>query len=124
MASNPTYSVLPATLDITALKGDEFGMDLNFSVNLSNYTWEAFVFKTRRTVNSQYPGGLNTQGETAVTFTVNVVDAANGELNLHLDETDTNDLDEAIAYRWLLRGVAPGSVTRTYVSGAFTVQAP
>jgi len=119
-----TYSVLPATLDIVVLKGDEFGMDLDFNISLTSYTWTAEVFASTRTVNSNYPGGLSTEGATAATFTVNVVDAANGQLNLALDETTTGGLDEATAYRWFLRGVAPGAVTRTYISGSFTVRAP
>jgi len=118
------YSVLPASLDLVVLKGDQFGMDLDFDISLASFTWTAEVFSSARTVNSNYPGGLATQGATAATFTVNVVDAANGQLNLALDETVTEELDEATSYRWYLRGVAPGAVTRTYISGSFTVRAP
>lgn len=119
-----TYSILPATLDIVVLKGDEFGMDLDFDTSLNSFAWTAEVFVSTRTVNSNYPGGLAIEGATAATFTVNVVDAANGQLNLALDETTTGGLDEATTYRWYLRGVAPGAVTRTYISGSFTVRAP
>lgn len=119
-----TYSVLPASLDLIVLKGDEFGMDLDFNISLTSFTWTAEVFESTKTVNSNYPGGLSTEGATAATFTVNVVDAANGQLNLALDETITDGLDEAVSYRWYLRGVSPGGVTRTYVSGSFTVRAP
>ncbi|MGA0336542.1 MAG: hypothetical protein ACO3LD_09845 [Luminiphilus sp.] len=119
-----TYSVLPASLNLVVLKGDQFGMDVTFSTSLVSYTWESEVFESTKTVNSNYPGGLSTEGDTAATFTVNVVDAAAGELNLELDETTTASLNEATAYRWFLRGVAPGAVTRTYISGSFTVRAP
>ena len=119
-----TYSVLPAELNLVALKGDEFGMDLDFSISLVSYTWQAEVFETTRTVNSNYPGGLSTEGDNAASFTVTVVDAAAGQLNLGLDETITAALSESTAYRWYLRGVAPGAVTRTYVSGTFTVRTP
>jgi hypothetical protein len=119
-----TYSVLPAELNLVALKGDQFGADFTFSISLVSYTWQAEVFETTRTVNSNYPGGLSTEGDTAATFAVNVVDAAAGELNLSLDETVTAGLEESTAYRWFLRGVAPGAVTRTYISGKFTVRTP
>jgi hypothetical protein len=123
-ASDYSYSVLPASLDLVVLKGDEFGMTLDWSIDLTNFTWSAEIFSSARTVNSNYPGGLVTQGTTVATFTVTVIDAANGQLNLALDETTTAGLDEATAYRWFLRGVAPGAVTRTYISGSFTVRAP
>jgi hypothetical protein len=119
-----TYSVLPASLDLVVIKGDEFGMDLAFDISLTSYTWTAEVYRSTRTANSNYPGGLSTEGPTAATFTVNVVNAANGQLNIAMDETTTDGLDEATAYRWFLRGVAPGAVTRTYISGSFTVRAP
>lgn len=119
-----TYSVLPAELNLVALKGDEFGMDLVFSVSLVSYTWQAEIFETTRTVNSNYPGGLSTEGDSAASFAVTVVDAAAGQLNISLDETITAALSETTAYRWYIRGVAPGVVTRTYISGSFTVRAP
>lgn len=119
-----TYSILPAELNLVVLKGDEFGMDVTFSTSLVSYTWDAKVFESTKTVNSNYPGGLSTEGDTAATFAVNVIDAAAGQLNLSLDETITAALSETTAYRWYLRGVAPGAVTRTYVSGTFTVRAP
>lgn len=119
-----TYSVLPAELNLVALKGDEFGMALGFSVSLVSYTWQAEIFETTRTVNSNYPGGLSTEGDSAASFAVTVVDAAAGQLNISLDETITAALSETTAYRWYLRGVAPGVVTRTYISGSFTVRAP
>jgi len=119
-----TYSILPAELNLVVLKGDEFGMDVTFSTSLVSYTWDAKVFESTKTVNSNYPGGLSTEGDEAATFTVNVIDAAAGEINLALDETTTGGLSESTAYRWYLRGVAPGAVTRTYIAGTFTVRAP
>jgi hypothetical protein len=119
-----TYSILPAELNLVVLKGDEFTMDVTFSTSLVGYTWESEIFESTKTVNSNYPGGLSTEGDNAGTFTVTVSDAVAGELNLSLDETITAALSEATAYRWYLRGVAPGAVTRTYVSGTFTVRAP
>lgn len=119
-----SYSVLPAQLDISCLKGDEFGASFSFSIDITGYAWSAEVFETTRAVTSQYPGGINTQGNTAETITVSVTDAAAGELNIALTETQTGNLSETTLYRWFLRGVAPSTVTRTYVSGSFSVRSP
>lgn len=119
-----SYSILPAELDLALIKGDEFACLLDFSIDLTAYTWSAIVFETTRTVSSAFPAGLNTQGDTAATFTIVEQDAAAGQLNLSLTETQTTALSETTPYRWLLRGVAPNDVTRTYVSGSFSVRAP
>lgn len=119
-----SFTVLPATLDIALIRGDEFACQLDFSIDLTSYSWAALVFETARTVSTAFPGGLDTQGDTAATFAVSVTDAAAGQLSLALTETQTASLNEATPYRWMLRGVAPGDVTRTYVSGSFTVRAP
>ena len=119
-----TYEITPAELNLVALKGDEFSVALNFSISLTNYSWTAFVFESTRTINNSYPSGIDIQGDTAATFNVNVTDAGDGEMTLTLQETQTDALNPIKTYRWLLRGVAPGSITRTYVSGSFTVRTP
>ncbi len=119
-----TYEITPAELNLVGIKGDEFSVSLNFSISLTNYTWTAFVFESTRTVNNAYPSGIDIQGTTAESFNVNVTDAADGEMTLTLQETQTDALDPIKTYRWLLRGVAPGAITRTYVSGSFTVRTP
>lgn len=119
-----TLSLLPATLDLAITQGDELGVLLTFQeTDLSNYSWTAIVYETERTVSSQFPGGIDTAGDTAATFTITEVDAAAGQINLTLQESVTAGLSETQTYRWYLRGVAPGTVTRTYVSGTFSVKA-
>jgi len=119
-----TLSLLPATLDLSITQGDELGVLLTFQeTDLSNYSWTAIVYETERTVSSQFPGGIDTAGATAATFTITEVDAAAGQLNISLQESVTAALSETQTYRWYLRGVAPGTVTRTYVSGTFSVKA-
>lgn len=117
-----TLSLLPATLDLSVTQGDEFGMMLDFSISLSNYSWTAIIYETTRTVSSQFPGGVDAAGDTAATFVVTEQDAAAGQINLTLQESVTAGLSETQTYRWYLRGVAPGTVTRTYVSGTFAVK--
>lgn len=118
-----TLSFLPATLDLAVTQGDELPFLLDFSIDVTNYSWTAIVYETTRTVSSQFPGGIDTAGATAATFTVTEVDAAAGQINLTLQENVTAALSETQTYRWYLRGVAPGTVTRTYVSGTFSVKA-
>ena len=118
-----SLSLLPATLDLSVTQGDEFGMLLDFSIDLTGYSWNAIVYETTRTVSSHFPGGIDTAGDTAATFVVTEQDAAAGQINLTLQETVTAGLSETSTYRWYLRGVAPGTVTRTYVSGTFAVKA-
>ena len=117
------FSQLPATLNLSITQGDELGALFDFSIDLSNSSWTAIVYETTRTVSSQFPGGIDTAGDTAATFTITEVDAAAGQINLTLQESVTAGLSETQTYRWYLRGVAPGTVTRTYVSGTFSVKA-
>ena len=119
-----TFDTVPAQLDVTLIKGDEWGCSLDFSIDLTGYTFSAAIFATTRTVSTAYPGGLDTQGATAETIAVTYTDLASGQIGLSLTEAQTDALDETATYRWYLRGVAPGTITRTYVSGSFTVRSP
>ena len=119
-----TFNTLPATLDVVLIKGDEWGCSLDFSIDLTGYTFSAAIFATTRTVSTAYPGGLDTQGADVEAINVTYTDLATGQLGLSLTETQTEALDETATYRWYLRGVAPGTITRTYVSGSFTVRSP
>ena len=129
MADAAAFSIVPETLNVTVCKGDEFGMSLTFTdggspMDLSGYSFSAAVFETTRSVTAAYPGGIYTRGADAEAIAITVVDAANGELNLALTETQTETLSETTTYRWALIGVAPGTITRTYISGKFTIQSP
>jgi hypothetical protein len=119
-----TFSTAPAELNLITVTGDEFACALDFSIDLTNYSWTAYVFESTRTVNNAFPAGIDVQGDTAQSFNVNVTDADEGELTISLTEIQTAALSTVTTYRWLLRGVAPGAVTRTYLSGTFTVRAP
>lgn len=122
--ANATFSIVPETLDLTVCKGDEFGLSLDFDIDLTGYTFTAAVFEITRTVNSSYPGGFDSQGADVEAFAITYTDLPNGELSLALAETQTAAISETGTYRWYLRGVAPGTITRTYISGSFTVRTP
>ena len=117
-----TYSALPADLGLSFVLGDEFNMSVDLSINATSYTWSAIAFE----VGSAFPNGsaVPTQGATAATFAIETVNAANGQYILSLTETQTAALLLTKSYRWYLRGVSPGGVTRTYLSGSVTPTTP
>ena len=119
-----TFNALPGTLNISLTTGDEFGMLADLDIDTTNFTWTALVYETATTVSFVNPSGVSTQGTTAATFTVTVVNAAAGQVNLSLTEIQTAALNPATNYRWYLRGVSPAMVTRTYLSGTLKAYAP
>jgi hypothetical protein len=118
------FIALPGTLNISLTVGDEFGMLADLDIDTTGFTWTAIVYATTTTVSFVTPGGIPSQGATAATFSVTVVNAAAGQVNLSLTELQTTALSPATSYRWYLRGVSPGLVTRTYLSGTLKAYAP
>lgn len=114
-----TYAVLPDTLDIEFVGGDEVSILLDFDQNLTGYTFEAPIYLATSVRNGQV-----VEYELAMNFTQTPVDLAAGKLNLSLNETQTGLLVLGSVYRWYLRWVAPGIVTRTVLSGQVTPRSP
>jgi len=119
-----TFNALPGSLAISLTTGDEFGMLADLSIDTTGFTWTAIVYETATTVSFVNPSGVSTQGATAATFAVTVVNAAAGQVNLSLTELQTAALAPDKTYRWYLRGVSQGLVTRTYLSGTLRAFAP
>lgn len=120
----PDFLALPGPLNISLTTGDEFGMLADLDIDTTSFTWTAIVYETATTVSFVNPSGVSTQGATAATFAVTVVNAAAGQVNLSLTELQTAALAPDKTYRWYLRGVSPGLVTRTYLSGTLRAYAP
>jgi hypothetical protein len=119
-----SFNALPGTLNISLTTGDEFGMLADLDIDTTSFTWTALIYETATAVSFVNPSGVSTQGTTAATFTVTVVNAAAGQVNLSLTELQTVALNPATNYRWYLRGVSPALVTRTYLSGTLKAYAP
>ena len=119
-----TFNALPGTLNISLTTGDEFGMLADLDIETTGFAWAAIIYETATSVSFVNPGGVSTQGTTAATFTVTVVNAAAGQVNLSLTEIQTAALNPATSYRWYLRGVSSAMVTRTYLSGTLKAYAP
>ena len=121
------YSVLPAELNLVFVRGDEFNMNVDLSFDGTGYTWAAIVFEATQATATAGIGsatGTFNQGTTAATFAIETVSAANAQYIISLTETQTLALDVTKLYRWFFRGVSPGGVTRTYLSGSVTPTTP
>lgn len=120
-----TFSQLPAQLDVAFVTGDEVNIALDFSNDLTGYTFQNAIYVSGNVASGGGGSGfVNTVGETVISFAISQVDLATGRLNIGLTETQTASLSPANTYRWYLRWVAPGLVTRTVLSGSVTVVAP
>lgn len=119
------FTQLPGTLDITFVQGDEVAIALDFDRNLTGYSITTVVYVTQ--VFAAGGGGssfVETVGATAATFGISNTNLASGQITIGLNETQTASLSPGIAYRWYMRWVDPGLVTRTVLSGTVTVVNP
>jgi hypothetical protein len=119
------FTQLPGTLDITFVQGDEVAVALDFDRNLTGFTMTAPVYVTA--VFASGGGGssfVETVGATAVTFSISNTNLSQGQILLGLSEAQTNQLSPGISYRWYMRWVDTGLVTRTVLSGTVTVTNP
>lgn len=99
----------PGHLSVVLRAGDEYGTLLDFSVNTTGYTWTAEVYSL-------------ITGNTLGTPTTTVVNAAAGQVNLSLTESDTMDLATG-TYGLRVMWNAPGNVRRTVLDGMLEVLA-
>lgn len=113
------YSLLPQTLNLSFIRGDEFWFHIDASVDLSNYTFQSSIYKVTSVVN-----GIPQGTEEVMQFTITAVDLAAGQIHLSLQENQTLALNPRDRLRWYLRWVAPGVVTRTVLAGTVTVGDP
>jgi Flp pilus assembly protein TadG len=105
-----TYSQLPGTMNLAFKRANDFATLVDFDgTTLSGYTVTASVTSL-------------VTGASVVPFTTSVVDAAAGQVNIALSDTQTASLP-AGTYGWQLDWVAPGSVQRTALSGTVEVYA-
>lgn len=113
-----TISQLPAPVTLRKFRGDELDVTLDFDIDLSGYTFANDIYRLEPVAVG---GGVTeTQAVSYGSFTVTNVSLANGQIKMSLSETASSDLD-AGSYRWYLRWVAPGTVTRTVLNGTLEV---
>lgn len=113
------YAILPSNLNIQFVRGDEFGMLLDFDTNLTSYQFVTDIYEV-----ASVTAGVPTRGPSLTSFTITEVDLSLGKINLSLTETQTQAFNLAKNYRWYMRWIAPGVVTRTVLSGSISVGDP
>jgi hypothetical protein len=121
----PTFSQLPGDLTITHVISDEVNFTLDLDVDVTGYTFTAGVYVVA-TSGFQGGGGGTIPEVGSVVFapSITVANAAAGTLTWGASETQTAGLSAGVRYRHYVRWVAPGSVTRTIVSGDYIPVAP
>ena len=116
---------LPGDLGLRFIRGDEVNVAISLQRDVTNYSFTSYIYNsTSITAGGGVLGGVNTTGATVVQPTLSVVNASTGSLVLGLSETQTAALSPTGSYRWYLRWVAPGDITRTIVSGSVTAVSP
>ncbi len=111
-----TISSVPETVDLEFVIGDEFTFEVDLDVNATGYTFEAKLFR----VTSFSANGDPLVKQEVTNFTQVPVDLSQGRLNLTLNEAQTGALSLENSYRWSLRWIAPGTITKTVRSGKVT----
>ena len=119
-----TYTQLPGVLDIIFTQADEITLDLDFDRDLTGYTFSNSIYVEAVLSGGGGGGFVSTVGSVAKSFAISIVNLSTGRINIGLSEIQTAALSPSINYRWFLRWVAPGLVTRTVLSGTLTVSAP
>jgi hypothetical protein len=121
-----SFQQVPATLDIKVVRGDEVSIAVDVDpTDLTGYTIVAPIYvKGVFASGVGGSGSVETEGETAENFAISFTDQAEGQLILGLSELQTNAMSTTIDYRWYLRWVSPGLVTRTVLAGTFELINP
>ena len=118
-----TLSQLPGVLDIFVTQGDELNVPITLYLDVTGFRWESYVYQL---YDSTGGGGVPLFRARYDVFqpTVGVINATSGSLVIGFSETQTSAMSPALDYRWYLRWIATGQITRTIVSGSITVSFP
>lgn len=98
----PAYDQTPGTLNLAFVRGDDFSTLVDFSITMTGYTVTASMYSL-------------VTGAEVVPFTVSVVSAANGQVNISLTDTQTAALARG-TYGWSMKWTE-NAATRTALTG-------
>ena len=115
---------LPGQLNIRATRGDELNIVVNLQRDVTSHTFESYVYNATAIAGQGGVGSLNGVGTTVTAPTIGITDAGTGSMVIGLSEAQTILLNPGESYRWYLRWVAPGELTRTILSGSVVMEAP
>ena len=102
------YEQLPGSLSLSIVSGDQFSTVVDFSIDMTSYSVSSEIF-------SLVDGSI-------VQMSTAFVSAVLGTVNISMTEAETGDLSVG-TYGWRLQWLAPGSVTRTALTGLLEVKA-
>lgn len=103
------YEQLPGSLSLSIVSGDQWSTVVDFDINMTSYTVSSEIYSL-------------VDGETVTAMTTTFANAALGTVNIGMTEAETSDLAVG-TYGWRLQWLAPGSVTRTALTGLLEVKA-
>jgi len=103
------YEQLPGSLSLSIVSGDEFSTVVDFSISMTSYSVSSEIYSL-------------VDGATVTAMTTAFVSASLGTVSIGMTEAETSDLSVG-TYGWRLQWVAPGSVTRTALTGLLEVKA-
>ena len=103
------YEQLPGSLSLSIVSGDQFSTVVDFSIDMTSYSVSSEIF-------SLVDGSIVQSMSTAF------VSSVLGTVSIGMNEAETGDLSVG-TYGWRLQWLAPGSVTRTALTGLLEVRA-
>ena len=103
------YEQLPGSLSLSIVKSDQFSTVVDFSIDMTSYSVSSEIYSL-------------VDGETVTAMSTAFVSSALGTVNIGMTEAETGDLSVG-TYGWRLQWLAPGSVTRTALTGLLEVRA-
>ena len=106
------------------MRGDEWNIAISLQRDVSSYAWESYIYQSDTTTTGGGAGSLSGVGITITQPTVGISNASTGAMVIGLTETQTKLLSPTQTYRWYLRWIAPGEITRTIISGSVAAVAP
>lgn len=109
-----TISQLPVPITFRKFRGDEFAVVLDFDIDLTGYAITNDIYRLETVTDEN--GFSSLQAVSAGSFALTVLSAPLGQVRLAIDETASTALGRG-SFRWLLRWVAPGDITRTVING-------
>lgn len=119
-----TIQQIPGVLDISLVEGDEFSWSVRIDRDLTGYTLSTGIYNASLVTptNITSPTFTSSVATTAATSTTPAVTRTT--VVLTLTEAQTDLLDAGGNYRWWMKWVSPGGVTRTIVSGQIDTRLP
>lgn len=116
---------LPGDLSLKFVQGDQMQINCDFDLNVTGYTITNVIYVKQVFASGGGGSGfVSTVGATVTAFEQTILNASQGTLLLDLPENKSSMLTPANGYRWYLRWVDTGGITRTVLSGDVTVVSP